>query len=443
VHDRIPIDRGGTRRVPRAVRPFLVSQYRLLVAGLSFSLFGGGVWLVAVVFEVIRLDGGPTELSFVALAASLGLVGAVLIGGVVADRVPQRNIMLVVEAVKVLSIGSVATLALMDVCEIWHLAVVAFVLGVVDGFFYPAYSALLPSILPADDLLAANGVEGVLRPAVMQAAGPAAASLAIGIHSPAIAFVVVAAASAFAVAWLAFMKPTPVRREPDAEKQHPLRVLFTDLRGGFVYMVGTPWLLGTLLFACLLILVIMGPIEVLLPFAVTNQTGGGAGSFALALAAFGVGGAVGSMAVASLALPRRYLTIMILAWGAGSIPLVVIGFTTALWVMVIALFAVGFTFSAGGVIWGTLLQRRVPPALLGRVSSLDFFVSLALMPVSMALVGPVGESLGIPVTFVIAGLVPVIIGVLAIVLFRMPADELANPLSPQVDQAQPGAPFTP
>jgi MFS family permease len=431
------------RRVPRAVRPFLLPQYRLLVGALSFSLFGGGVWLVAVVFQVIRLGGGPSDLSLVALAASIGLVGAVLIGGVVADRVPQRNIMLVVEAVKVVSIGAAATLAMLGLIQVWHLAVVALVLGIVDGFFYPAYSALLPSILPADDLLAANGVEGVLRPAVMQAAGPAAASLAIGIHSPALAFVVVAVASACAVVWLLAMKPTPVRREPDAEKQHPLRVLFVDLRGGFRYMVGTPWLLGSLIFACLLILVIMGPIEVLLPFAVTNQTGGGAGAFALALAAFGVGGAIGSMAVASLPLPRRYLTIMLLAWGAGSIPLAIIGFTSLLWVMVIALFIVGFTFSAGGVIWGTLLQRRVPPALLGRVSSLDFFVSLALMPVSMALAGPIGEGVGIPITFLVAGVVPVVIAVLAIVIFRMPRDEIDNPLDSKVEQAEPGAPFTP
>jgi predicted MFS family arabinose efflux permease len=237
------------------------------------------------------------------------------------------------------------------------------------------------------------------------------------------------------------MKPTPVRREPDAEKQHPLRILSVDIRGGFVYMVGTPWLLGSLIFACLLILVIMGPIEVLLPFAVTSQTGGGAGSFALALAAFGVGGAVGSMAVASLPLPRRYLTIMLLAWGAGSIPLAIIGFTSLLWVMVIALFMVGFTFSAGGVIWGTLLQRRVPPALLGRVSSLDFFVSLALMPVSMALAGPVGETLGIPVVFVIAGLVPVGIALLAILIFRMHRDELEHPLDTGSEPDEPGAPF--
>ena len=170
----------------------------------------------------------------------------------------------------------------------------------------------------------------------------------------------------------------------------------------------------------MLVLVIMGPIEVLLPFAVKDQTGGGAGAFAVALAAFGIGGAVGSLAVASIRLPRRYLTLMILAWGVGCLPLAVIGFTDQLWVMVVALFVCGLLFSGAQVLWGTLLQRRVPPAMLGRVSSLDFFVSLALMPVSMAIAGPVGEAIGIAPAFLFAGLVPTVlaVGTLAIATAR-------------------------
>jgi hypothetical protein len=96
----------------------------------------------------------------------------------------------------------------------------------------------------------------------------------------------------------------------------------------------------------------MGPIEVLLPFAVRVQTGSGASGFALVLGAFGVGGAVGSVATSSIRMPRRYLTVMLL--------LAVIGTTDRLWVMAVAGFVVGATGSAGMVIWGTLLQRRVP-----------------------------------------------------------------------------------
>ena len=107
-----------------------------------------------------------------------------------------------------------------------------------------------------------------------------------------------------------------------------------------------------------------------------------------------------------------------------------IGMTDRLWVMGLAAFVVGFTGSAAMVIWGTLLQRRVPPHLLGRVSSLDFFVSLALMPVSMAVAGPVGEWIGIPTTFVLAGAVPVFLAVAAILAWRLPADEIAHPRTP-------------
>jgi MFS family permease len=203
-------------------------------------------------------------------------------------------------------------------------------------------------------------------------------------------------------------------------------------------MVRTPWLLATLLFASLMVLLIMGPFEVLVPFAVRDRAGGGPAEHAWVLAAFGIGGALGSAVVASLRLPRRYLTVMNLLWGAGCVPLVVFGATSQLWVMIAAAGLLGAAFEAGTVIWGTLLQRRVPPALLGRVSSLDFFVSLAFMPLSMALAGPVSQSLGLTGTFLLAGLVPPVLAVVAVLAWRLPADELAHPLD-QPEAAEPVA----
>ena len=102
--------------------------------------------------------------------------------------------------------------------------------------------------------------------------------------------------------------------------------------------------------------------------------------------------------------------------------------TSSVWVMAAGAFVVGAAFEGATVIWGTLLQRRVPPELLGRVSSLDFFVSLAFMPVSMAMAGPVSAGIGMNPTFLLAGLVPAAFAVVAIVAARMPADELAHPL---------------
>ncbi|MFC9560490.1 MFS transporter [Agromyces sp. NPDC056965] len=420
-------------RLPRALRPFGSGQYRLLTAALAASLLSAGAWIVSAVWQVVELGGTPVDLSFVAVGSSLGLVLAVLFGGVAADRIPQRRILLAVEVVRGVAFSVAAVLAATGQIEVWHLAALSFVLGLADGFFYPAYSAWLPAILPQEQLLAANGIEGVLRPSVMNAAGPAVASALIAVQGPWLAFAVVAGLQVVAAAVLGVMRTTAVRRVLDGPPVHPVRQTFIDLRDGFAYLMRTKWLLATLIFSILLVFVIMGPIEVLLPFAVKDQTGGGAGAFALALAAFGVGGAIGSLAVASMRLPRRYLTLMILAWGFGCLPLAIIGFTSWLWVMVVALFICGVLFSAASVVWGTLLQRRVPPAMLGRVSSLDFFVSLALMPISMAVAGPVGEWIGIAPAFLIAGLVSPLLAIGTLAIARLGRDELAHPLDAAVD----------
>jgi len=420
-------------RLPRALRPFGSGQYRLLTTALAASLLSAGAWIVAAVWQVVELGGTPVDLSFVAVGSSLGLVLAVLFGGVAADRIPQRRILLTVEVVRGVGFSVAAFLAISGQIEVWHIAVISFALGLADGFFYPAYSAWLPAILPEGQLLAANGIEGVLRPSVMNAAGPAIASALIAMQGPWLAFAVVAGLQVVAAAVLGVMRTTPVRRVLDGPPVHPVRQTFIDLRDGFAYLLSTKWLFATLVFSILLVFVIMGPIEVLLPFAVKDQTGGGAGAFALALAAFGVGGAIGSLAVASMRLPRRYLTLMILAWGFGCLPLAIIGFTSWLWVMVVALFICGLLFSGASVVWGTLLQRRVPPAMLGRVSSLDFFVSLALMPISMAVAGPVGEWIGIAPAFLIAGLVSPLLAIGTLAFARLGQDELAHPLDSMLD----------
>jgi MFS family permease len=200
------------------------------------------------------------------------------------------------------------------------------------------------------------------------------------------------------------------------------------MRDGISYMVRTPWLLATLLFASLMVLAVMGPLEVLIPFVVKDRLGGNAGDHAMVLASFGIGGAVGSMVMASLRMPRRYLTIMNLMWGVACLPMILMGRASAVWVVVVCAFALGALFSAPMVIWGTLLQRRVPAHLLGRVASLDFFVSVSLMPISMALAGPVSNTIGLADTFLLAGVTPLVFAVVAILWARLPQDEIAHPL---------------
>jgi MFS family permease len=430
---------------PKALRPFVHREYRVLISALAISIFGSGMWAVAMVYQVIHLGGGPLELSLVAAAGSVGLVAFVLAGGIAADRIPQRRLIIAVEGANLAVIAAISGLALAGWLQLWHVAAGAFVLGVGAAFFFPAYSAILPRILPAEDLLAANGMEGSMRPVLQQAAGPAVAGLVVAALSPSHAVTAVALCHLSAFIILNFLgqhglAATVNGADDGGGAARGTRSFFQDLREGVSYTLRTPWLLWTLIWACISVLFLIGPIEVLLPFVVRDQLGGDSSVFGFLLAVMGVGAALGSLLTASLRLPRRYLTVMMVSWGAGSLPLAAVGIMDNFWTIAAALFIFGATGSVGMVIWGTLLQRRVPPHLLGRVSSLDFFVSLALMPVSMAMAGPAAEVLPIWLIFVVAGGVCPIMAVIAMMVARMSDDELAHPLdrSPEAERTTAG-----
>jgi DHA3 family tetracycline resistance protein-like MFS transporter len=409
----------------RVLAPFRIREYRLLIGAVSLSIFAEGMWSVVMALQVIALDDDPTSLSLVATCLGGGLVLFVLVGGIAADRINQRAIIIAVETVNLLTVSAVAALGLLGALRIWHMAVAAGVLGIAAAFFFPAYSALLPRILPAEQLLAANGVEGVLRPVFQRSVGPAMAGMVVGATLPSVGAVAVACLFGLGLILLAATRGAADSTvlQPD-QRQQVLR----DLSDGFRFMVRTPWLLWTLLFASIYVLVVVGPIEVLLPFIAKDRFADGARMYGFILAFFGFGSALGALTVSSRRMPRRYLTTMMLMWGAGSIPLVIVGMTSSFPLMALATFVIGVTDGAGMVIWGTLLQRRVPTEMLGRVSSLDFFVSLAFMPLSFAIVGPLSKVVPMQTIFLVAGLVPVLVAVVALVAARMPRDELAHPL---------------
>jgi MFS transporter, DHA3 family, tetracycline resistance protein len=408
----------------RVLAPFTFREYRLLIAAVAVSVFASGMWAVVMALQVIAIDDDPASLSFVAACFGGGMIAFALVGGIAADRFPQRSIIIAVESVNFASVLAVAVIGVAGGLQLWHMAFAATLLGVGAGFFYPAYSAYLPRILPPEQLLAANGVEGVVRPTLEQAVGPAAAGMLVGATFPTFGLVTVAVLFGIGLTLLIATRPVTQTEAVVREKTRPL----TDLRDGFLFMVRTPWLLWTLLFASLLVLMVMGPIEVLLPFITQKRFEDGERMYGFVLAAFGIGAAVGALAVSSGRMPRRYLTVMMLGWGLGSLPLVVVGTTSSFALMAVAVFVVGLTEGASMVIWGTLLQRRVPPEMLGRVSSLDFFVSLAFLPLSMALAGPLSKVISIETIFTAAGCVPVALAVIAIVVGRMPRDEIENPL---------------
>ncbi|MBN0972296.1 MULTISPECIES: MFS transporter [unclassified Gordonia (in: high G+C Gram-positive bacteria)] len=428
-------------RLPRALLPFARRQYRLLASGLILAMFADGVWTIAVIWQIIALGGGPGQVSLATGVAAVGMLVSTLAGGVLADRISQRHIMIGLEVAKMIAFGAIGLASIAGVLQLWHVVVASLLGGITTGMYYPAYSALLPGVVAPSELQAANGIEGFFRPVVFQAVGPMVAGAVIGAWAPGSAVLMAAVAAILSSVCYLGMAPVTARRFGETGEDAPevvegagARRIVGDLAEGFAYMARTPWLWGTLLFACVLVLATLGPIEVLVPFALRERVDGGATQHAWVLAGFGLGAAAASLVFASIPMPRRYLTVMFSLWAFSSLPLVLMGLADSTWMFVAAGVTMGILFDGPMVLWGTLLQRRVPPALLGRIASLDFFVSVALMPVSMAIAAPVSSAIGLTATFVLAGLLPVPIAWAFYFAAGMWRDEIENPL---VDESNP------
>ena len=196
--------------LPRALAPLRHSSYRLLAASMALSLLSSGLWAIAVVWQVVALGGGPAALSLVSGLSAGGMLASTLLGGALADRIPQRHILLAVALIQAGSVGVVAVLSLTDALTLGVLAGVGLVGGIATGLYYPAYSAQVPALVPEGDLLAVNGLEGMVRPVLQNAAGPAAAGLLVAALSPGAALAATAVVSLLAAWCLAALPVTPV-----------------------------------------------------------------------------------------------------------------------------------------------------------------------------------------------------------------------------------------
>jgi len=178
-----------------------------------------------------------------------------------------------------------------------------------------------------------------------------------------------------------------------------------DIREGFRFVRAHTWLWGTLLGAAISLLAFWGPVEVLVPYRIKNDLGGGADDFGLVLAAGGVGSIVAAVVMAQLGLPRKHMTFMYVVWATGCLGIAGLAFAAVLWQAMAASFAQQALFASGLIVWGTLIQTLVPTRLLGRVTSLDWFVSTCLVPVSFALTGPMAAAVGAGTTLAGAGVI--------------------------------------
>jgi DHA3 family tetracycline resistance protein-like MFS transporter len=387
---------GGLSRV-RLLAPLRHREFRLLWSGMCVSLLGDGVFLVAMAWQVYLLSNAPSALALVGVAMTVPTIVFLLVGGVLSDRFDRRRIMLGADVTRGLAVGLMAVLSLTGALELWHVAALVAVYGAGQAFFSPAFDAIVPEVLPADELAQANALDQFVRPIALRLAGPAVGGLIIDAFGSGAAFGLDAAS--FVVSAVALLAMAPRPRTVAAAAA----TVADDMRAGLRYVRGHVWLWATFASAAIAYLLFMGPAEVLLPFLVKNDLHGSAADLGVVFAAGGIGSVGCAVLIGQRGLPRRDITFMYLTWTLATFAVAGYGLATAVWQLMVASLAFNALETAGTIVWATVKQRHVPSALLGRVSSLDWLISIGLLPLSFALTGPVSSAIGVQATLIGAG----------------------------------------
>jgi MFS family permease len=399
-------------------------DFRLLWSAQAVSMAGDGIYLVAIAWLVYDISNRPGALAIVGFAWTLPQVAGLLLAGVLSDRFERRRLLVIADLIRCAAIGAIAALAYSGSAEIWHLVILVVFYGLGEALFQPSYTAIVPEIVPADELLQANALREILQPLGMRFAGPALGGALIALFGVGTAFLFDAATFAVSALFvIAISARPPPRSEPGSLRR--------DLSEAFAYVRAHAWLWGTLVGAALFLLFTLGPFEVLLPYIIRNDLGGGAAVYGTILAAGGAGSIFGATLIGRFGLPRRHVTFMWTAWCAGDALFIVLAFADTAWLMCLVSFVNFALGTAALVVWNTLMNTLVPRELLGRVSSFDWFVSFGLTPLSFAVTGPVAALLGARETLALAGA----LGALTVLFMFIPGVRDPERVRPRQERA--------
>jgi MFS family permease len=408
-HSHEALDRPGGFARGNLLAPLRHRDFRMLWLGMAVSLLGDGIFFVAVAWESYSLWNAPVALSIVGIGMTVPTVAFLLVGGVVSDRYDRRVVMVWADSLRAVSVAVLAILVLTDALHFWQLVVLVAVYGIGTAFFTPAFEAIVPELVPAADLPLANSLDQFIRPIALRLVGPVLGGALVAL-STGIAFAVDAAS--FAASLLAVLA---LRRLPRARPEVDVSAV-SAMKEGLRFVRRRVWLWGTLVSAAITYLVFLGPAEVLLPFVVKNDLHGSAGTLGLVLAAGGLGAVGGAVVIGYRGHPRRDVTVMYVTWTLATLAIAGYGIATAAWQLMLACLVFNALEAAGTIVWATIKQRHVPASMLGRVSSLDWLISIGLLPISFALTAPVAALIGARVTLIAAAFVGAVVTVTALFL---------------------------
>lgn len=368
-------------------------QFARLFIGQSLSVLGDRVAFVAVPFAVLSVGGSASDVGLVAAAGLVPMLLFTLVGGVWADRFRRHRIMLVSDLVRFAVQGLIAVLLLTGVAEVPHLVVLMIVFGTADAFFMPASTGLMPLVVGPDQLREANALRGFVQSSGL-VLGPALAGGLVALSGPGGALALDALTFAVSAVFLARLKPRQTASE--TMKDTTEGTFLAELHAGWVQVRSRTWVLAGMAGMAVYHVVVLPSVYVLGPVLAEREWGGAAG-WSVVVAAFGIGAIVGDVCAYQLKIARP-MALAAAALAVASCQAIIIGSGASLPLIAVLEAVTGTAVSLFFVLWETALQTHVPENALSRVSSYDHLLTAGLMPVGLALAGPVSESFGMQPT---------------------------------------------
>ncbi len=394
------------------LRPLQHRDFRLLWIGQTVSMIGDGIYVFAVAWFVYKdLLASPATFALVGFAWSAPQVLLLLATGALSDRMDRRHLMIIGDLLRLVAITAIGTLILLDALTAPLLVLLVLPYGAGQAIFGPAFNSIIPMIVPEEHLVQANSIASTVRPLAWLVIGPTIGAIVVHQAGTGWAFLVDAVTFGVSAVCIALMRVRGDRFAQETETH-----LWADVKEGINYVVSTRWLLWGMLGGMVSLFCVWGPWETLVPFVVADQLRGTELQLALVFGAGGAGSVIASLFMAQRSgLPRRPLRVMYIAWAVGMGMTAFFGLVANIPQAMLVSFIAEASIAVLIVIWFTAMQRLVPGELLGRVSSLDWMISILGTPVSFLVVGPLAKALGADAVLIGAG----VLGAIATLLFMV------------------------
>ncbi|MFF4342665.1 MFS transporter [Kitasatospora sp. NPDC001540] len=354
--------------------------FRRFLLGRTISLLGSATAPVALAFAVLDATGRPADLGAVLAVRTVPLLGLMLLGGAVADRLPRRTVLVATHLGAGLSQGAAAALLLTGHYALGPFAALEFCNGALTAFTAPALRGVLPELVPPGQLRPANALVGLAANAG-KLFGPALAGLLVAGAGPGWAVALDAASYLPAAYFLARLPAGPARPRPAGLRR--------ELRAGWTVLRRTRWIWWTTWSCCATNLLLVGPWQVLGPAL------SGPALWGVLLAARGAGLLLADTAAYRLA-PRRLLATGQLAGLLLPLPLLALGRHGPVPWLLAATLASGLGLALSATAWDTSLQEHLPNEVLSRVSANADVLAYLAIPLGQLACGPLTARYGAP-----------------------------------------------